>query len=192
MVQARDTRSCAGFVCDGWVSGRLSAQLCLRTRILLTQVPEEWAKAPIPRQMPCAQTPQHPQRGLAQGNQTCCLMLLPLPAGLCLLSMSDACVYGALQGALAAGGVRGKPTTRVHGEVNRLLHRFDREIGWCPSTPVMALRCLRSTWSPRLRHHTHRGDWLALGDVILPSPRLSMLWEAFHRRVVGEEWEQLR
>jgi insertion element IS1 protein InsB len=62
------------------------------------------------------------------------------------------------------------------------------EFGWCPSTPVMALRCFRSKLSPRLRHHTHRGDWLELGDVILPSPRLSMLWEAFHRRVVGEEW----
>jgi hypothetical protein len=62
------------------------------------------------------------------------------------------------------------------------------KIRWCPSTPVMALHCFRSNLSPRLRHHTHRGDWLELGDVILPSPRLPMLWEAFHSRVVGEKW----
>jgi hypothetical protein len=51
MVQARDTRSSAGAVCNGWVSGCLYDQRCLRTRRLLTNVPEAWEKAQIPRQV---------------------------------------------------------------------------------------------------------------------------------------------
>ena len=51
MVQARDTRSSAGSMCDGWIAGHLEDPLCLRTRLLLTHVPEAWEKAQRPRQV---------------------------------------------------------------------------------------------------------------------------------------------
>ena len=51
MVQAPTTRSSSGAGCNSWVSGRLDDQRCLRTRLLLTNVPEAWAKAQRPRQV---------------------------------------------------------------------------------------------------------------------------------------------
>jgi len=54
MVQAPDTRSSSRAVCDGGVAGRLEEQRCLRTRLLLTHVPEAGEKAQRPKQVHCA------------------------------------------------------------------------------------------------------------------------------------------
>ncbi len=54
MVQARDTRSSAGSLCDGWVADRLDDPRCRRTRLLRTHVPETWDKAQRPRPVPWA------------------------------------------------------------------------------------------------------------------------------------------
>src|SRR5207249_1694630 len=54
LVQARDTRASAGSRYDGWGAGRLEEPRCLRTRLLLTHVPEVWEKAQRPRQVPWA------------------------------------------------------------------------------------------------------------------------------------------
>ena len=55
-------------------------------------------------------------------------MLVSVAARECLLRMVDALVHVALHRPVAARGVRGEPTARVHGEVGRLLHRLHREI----------------------------------------------------------------
>src|SRR3989442_10331266 len=55
-------------------------------------------------------------------------MLVSVAARECLLRMVDALVHVALHRPVAARGVRGEPTARVHGEVSRLLDRLHREI----------------------------------------------------------------
>jgi hypothetical protein len=51
IIQAPDTRASASSVGNGWVAGRLDAQRCLRTRLLLPNVPETWDKAKLLRQV---------------------------------------------------------------------------------------------------------------------------------------------
>jgi hypothetical protein len=53
MGQAPDPRATAGAGCEGWVVGRLDEQRCLRTRVLLPNVPEAWDNTKLLRQVHC-------------------------------------------------------------------------------------------------------------------------------------------
>jgi hypothetical protein len=122
VVKTRDKLSFSGSARNARVQCRLQDQLGLLEGILVSKVPQELKEAQVPRQVSLADATKHPKVGLQQGKQALRPILMDLAAGIFLLGMVDVFMLLAFQRPIAAGRVGVEPTTRLHGEVGRLLH----------------------------------------------------------------------
>jgi hypothetical protein len=92
------------------------------------KVAQELEESHIPRQMRFADASKHAQVRLKQGEQALRSVLMHVTPRVFLLRMIDVLVYVALQCAVAAGGVRIQPASRLDSEVGGLLHRLDGKV----------------------------------------------------------------
>src|SRR5215510_3793984 len=92
------------------------------------KVAQELEESYISRQIRFADASKYAQVRLEQGEQALCPVLMHVTPRVFLLRMIDILVYVALQGAVASGGVRVQPASRVDSEVGGLLHRLDGKV----------------------------------------------------------------
>src|SRR5215510_6638893 len=92
------------------------------------KVAQELEESSVPRQIRFADASKHAQVRLEQGEQALCPVLMHVTPRVFLLRMIDILVDVALQGAVAAGGVRVQPASCLESEVGSLLHRLDGKV----------------------------------------------------------------
>src|SRR5438874_4107673 len=124
MIKTLDKLSLFASAGHDGIQGRLQAQFGLLARLPLTKVPQALTAPHVSWAVVFADAPQHPPRGLQEGQQALRPMLLPVPAGLCLLRVIDGLMARALQGPRTAGGGRGEPTARLPRAVGGRLDRL--------------------------------------------------------------------
>ena len=103
MVQAPDKITPPRSARDGRVQRRTQDHLSLLKRRPLTKVAQELQEAQLARQDGFAEALKHPQRGLEQGEQAFCPVLMHVTVRICLLRMVDKVVHIAFQRAIATG-----------------------------------------------------------------------------------------
>ena len=128
MVYTPHKFSSPSLTCNSGVKRRPYDQLRLFTGVLLTKVAQELKEPDVAREVGFAETSEHPQIRLEQGEQALRAILVHVTPGVLFLRMIDELVHVTLHCAVAAGGVRVQPAPRLDGEVGRLLHRLHREI----------------------------------------------------------------
>src|SRR5215475_12332004 len=75
MIQASDQLSLSGSACNRWVESRIQDHLGLLARILVSEVTEELKEADVAREVGFAETSEHPQIRLEEGEQALCAIL---------------------------------------------------------------------------------------------------------------------
>src|SRR5215831_14007141 len=128
MVETPDKITLPGLAGNGRVQRRTQNHLGLLERRQLMKVAQELEESYIPRQIRFADASKHTQVWLEQGEQALCPVLMHVTPRVFLLRMIDVLVYVALQCAVAAGGVRVQPASRLDSEVGGLLHRLDGKV----------------------------------------------------------------
>ena len=128
MVQTLDKIALSGSAGNGPVQRRIQHHLGLLERRQLMKVAQELKESHIPRQVRFAEASKHAHVRLEQGEQALCPVLMHVTPRVFLLRMIDVLVYVALQGAVAAGGVRVQPASCLESEVGSLLHRLDSKV----------------------------------------------------------------
>src|SRR4030095_3283853 len=96
--------------------------------VLLTKVAQELKEPDVAGEVGFAETSEHPQIRLEQGEQALRAILVHVTPGVLFLRMIDELVHVTLHCAVAAGGVRIESAPRLDSEVGGLLHRLHREI----------------------------------------------------------------
>jgi len=109
VVKTRDKLALPGPACNGRVSRGIPDQLSLLTCRQLPKVAQELEAPERPRQVGCAETPQHPQGGLQYGEEALRPMLMHVTPRIFLLGVVDEVVHRALERAIGARGVRLEP-----------------------------------------------------------------------------------